>query len=94
MEIIVESNLRISRIFEPPLKVHLRQKGTLRDLLVELEGACGSLRFLEVDTVGEDVRNITVNGQEVFSLPDGLNTPLKNGDRIRVEIYADPLGGG
>ncbi|RLA95881.1 MAG: hypothetical protein DRG69_02490 [Deltaproteobacteria bacterium] len=94
MKVIVESNLHISTLFEPPMEVELEGDGSLQSLLARLNERCRSIRFLEGGSVGDDVHEIVVNGQDLFSLPQGLDTPLREGDRVKVEVYMDPLGGG
>lgn len=94
MKVIVESNLHISTIFEPPMEVELEGDHSLRGLLARLNERCRSIRFLEGESVGDDVHEIVLNGQDLFDLPEGLDTTLREGDRVRVEVYMDPLGGG
>lgn len=95
MKVIVDSNFVIKNVFEPP--VELPFKGitfTLRDLLEKVDDMCASIQLLKDGELGDDVRNIFLNGKDHFSLPKRLGTPLKEGDRVNVEIYMEPLGGG
>jgi hypothetical protein len=96
MQVTVESNLHISNIFEPPLTLDLEGRSpVLRDALQELANRCRSVQFVQDDgRAGDDVNNILLNGNDYYSLAQGLNTPLQQNDMISVEIYMDPLGGG
>lgn len=96
MQVTVDSNLHISNIFEPPLTLDLEGRSpVLRDALRELANRCWSIQFVQDDgRAGADVNNILLNGNDYYSLAQGLNTPLHQNDMISVEIYMDPLGGG
>lgn len=94
MKVVVESNLYISNLFEPPFEAELPEGSTLRELVVRLNNGCKTLRFLEGENLGDDLKEVSLNGRSLFALPRGLDTPLKEGDRVRVEVYLDPLGGG
>ena len=95
MKVIVESNLTIQNIFEPPIEFYIDDEAvTLRDLLEKVSNTCTTIQLLRDGELGDDLRNISVNGKEYFSLPNGLRTILKDGDTVNLEIYMEPLGGG
>ena len=91
----VESNLRITNVFEPPLEMELRDdETTLRDVLRRLSAMCPYMKFIEKGEMGDDLRNLFLNGESHFSFPEGLGKKVHEGDTIRVEAYMEPLAGG
>lgn len=95
MRVIVDSNLFMKNVFEPPLTLHFERSSiTLRDLLEKLSDMCVSIEFLLGRDLGNDVRELSVNEKNYFLLQHGLNSPLKEGDKVTMEIYMDPITGG
>lgn len=96
VKIIVESNLTVRNILEPPLT--LRYEGeivTIKDVLKTLAKKCSSVEFLNKEgKLGEDLKEIFVNGKSFFTLTGGLNVCLKEGDNVRIEVAINPIGGG
>ncbi len=91
----VDSNLRISNVFEPPLTLEMRgEVNTLKDVLGKLSEQYPYLRFMEKGEMGDDLHHLYLNGESHFSFPEGLNRKITDGDTIRVEAYMDPLAGG
>jgi hypothetical protein len=96
MKIIVDSNLYIPKVFEPPIELNFEGGTiTLKDVLERLANICMSVQFLKNNgELGFDVDELLLNRKNYFSLEQGLLTSLQEGDRVRVEIYMEPLGGG
>ncbi len=95
MKVMVDANIIIKNVFEPPVELTLNQDSvTLKDLLREINKMSSSLQLVKDETLGEDVRNIFLNGADYFQLPHGLDTSIRDGDKVNVEIYMEPLGGG
>ena len=98
MRVWVESNFIIKNYFEPPVAFYFEEGGiTLRQLLEEIGRRCASVSFLEIlkeDALGESVDSLLFNEKNFFSLPEGLNTRLTDGDRLKLEIYIEPVDGG
>ena len=96
MEIIVESNLYISKVFEPPLVLGFQEESvTIRSLLTRLAEQTQSLQFIsEQGLLGCDIDEMTDNGRNFFALKEGIHAPLKEGDRVSLQIQAAQLGGG
>ena len=95
MKVIVDSNLLIQHVFEPPVELGFDGgRVTLLDLLKKVDSLCMSVQLLADAEPGDDIRNIFVNGKNYFSLPKGLGTVLNDGDKVNLEIYMEPLGGG
>jgi|GEM_PF-2479734 len=98
MHVLVDSNFIIKDYFEPPVEFYFGEGGiTLRQLLEEIGRRCASVSFLEIlkeDELGESVDSLLFNEKNFFSLPEGLNTPLRDGDRLKLEIYIEPVDGG
>jgi len=67
---------------------------TLRQLLVELgQRQQPVVDFLDRQTGDvDDLFIVSINGREYKELPGGLNVPLRDGDRVRIEVAI--LGGG
>ena len=95
MKIIVESNLHITDVFEPPLELQVPEETTLKDLLMELTDRYVSVNLLnEKGQLDADIDELTVNGKDFFTLKKGLNTCLNEGDRVRFQIQMVQIGGG
>ena len=70
---------------------------TLRQLLEEIGRRCVSVSFLEIlmeDELGESVDSLLCSEKNFLSLPEGLDTRLRNGDRLTLEINNEPVDGG
>ncbi len=95
MKVTLDSNLSIMNVFEPPIELRFNGNTvTLKDLLEKINDLCSGIQVLKDGAPGDDVRNIILNGKDYFFIPKGLDTPLKNGDHVNLEIYLEPLGGG
>ncbi len=95
IKVKVDSNLRIKNVFEPPLELELRaDSNTLKDVLEKLYDMYPYLRFIDKGEMGDDLRNIYLNGESHFTFAEGLKKRIKEGDTVRVEAYMDPLAGG
>ena len=95
MKITVDSNLLIKNIFEPPISIHFKEKEvSLRELIKRLGDICYMIEFLFGNELGNDVNKLTVNNTNFLMLPQGLNTTLKDGDVIYVDILWDSITGG
>lgn len=94
MKVILTSNLLIRGIFEPPLAWYFEGEAILlRALLQRAQDMLGSLRIMEQGEAGDDVRDILINGEHYFA-KGRSGAVLKDGDRVELHIYMDPLGGG
>lgn len=95
IKVKVESNLRIANIFEPPLDMELQDgENTLQDVLQRLYEMYPYLRFIDKGEMGDDLRNLYLNGKSHFIFSEGLKKKVNEGDTVRVETYMDPLAGG
>jgi len=95
IKVKVESNLRIANIFEPPLDMELQDgENTLQDVLQRLYEMYPYLRFIDKGEMGDDLRNLYLNGKSHFIFSEGLKKKVNEGDTVRVEAYMDPLAGG
>ncbi len=95
MKVILESNLSIANIFEPPLELRFNKHTcSLRDFIQKVGDMVTPIQLMKDGQIGDDLRNIMVNGKDYFFLSKGLDTMLKDGDRVNLEIYMEPLGGG
>ena len=99
MRIILDSNLYIYKVFDPPVELTLEKGSVLRSVLENLRSMLGShsepFQFLqETGERGKDIDKISLNGKDYLSLREGLNTLLKEGDQVRVDILNFPLSGG
>ncbi len=95
MKVTLDSNLSIKNVFEPPTELQFNGDiVTLKDLLEKVNELCRGVELLKEGALGDDVRNILLNGKDYFFIPEGLNTALKEGDSVNIEIYMEPLGGG
>jgi len=95
MKITVDSNLMIKNIFEPPISIQFTKKEVnLRELIKRLGDICYMIEFLFGSELGNDVNKLTLNNTNFLILPHGLNTPLKDGDVIYVDILWDSITGG
>jgi len=91
----VESNLRIANVFEPPLDMELQDgENTLQDVLQRLYEMYPYIRFIDKGEMGDDLRNLYLNGKSHFIFSEGLKKRVNEGDTVRVEAYMDPLAGG
>jgi hypothetical protein len=99
MKIVLDSNLYIYKVFDPPVELTLEEGSVLRNILETLRSMLGThsepFQFLQ-DTgeTGKDIDKISLNGKDYLSLRQGLKTPLKEGDQVRVDILNFPLSGG
>ncbi|HNS13878.1 MAG TPA: hypothetical protein PKM08_00965 [Syntrophorhabdaceae bacterium] len=95
IKVKVESNLRIANVFEPPLDMELQDgENTLQDVLQRLYEMYPYLRFIDKGEMGDDLRNLYLNGKSHFIFSEGLKRKVNEGDTVRVEAYMDPLAGG
>ncbi len=96
MRVLVDSNITVKNIFEPPVELNFKEDRatTLKDVLLEIGKQCSVVQLVRDGGLGEDVRNIFLNGTDYFSLPNRLATLLNEGDKVEIEIYMEPLGGG
>lgn len=99
MKIILDSNLYIYKVFDPPVELTLDEGTVLRNILESLRSMLGShsepFQFLqETGEIGKDIDKISLNGKDYLSLRKGLKTLLKEGDQVRVDILNFPLSGG
>ena len=95
MKVIIESNLHITDVFEPPVEVRVPDEITLKNLLMELTDRYVSVKLLnEKGQLDADIDELTVNGKDFFTLKKGLNTCLNEGDRVRFQIQMVQIGGG
>lgn len=95
VKVMVDSNLRIKNVFEPPLEIELRpDASTLQDVLERLYEMYPYLKFIDNGEMGDDLRNLFLNGKSHFSFSKGLKKEIKDGDTVHVEAYMDPLAGG
>jgi len=95
VKIIVESNLHITDVFEPPVELRVPKESMLKDLLIELTDRYVSVKLLnEKGQLDADIDELTVNGKDFFTLKKGLNTCLNEGDRVRFQIQMVQIGGG
>ena len=99
MKIILDSNLYIYKVFDPPVEVTLEEGSILSNILESLQSMLGShsepFQFLQ-DTgeIGKDIETIWLNGKDYLSLRNRLRTLLKEGDQVKVDILNFPLSGG
>jgi hypothetical protein len=99
MKIILDSNLYIYKVFDPPVELTLEESSNLRNILEGLRSILGShsepFQFLqETGEIGKDIDKITLNGKDYLSLREGLRTLLKEGDQVKIDILNFPLSGG
>ena len=99
MKIILDSNLYIYKVFDPPVELTLEEGSILRNILEGLRSILGShsepFQFLqEKGEIGKDIDKITLNGKDYLSLREGLRTLLKEGDQVKIDILNFPLSGG
>jgi len=95
VKVIIESNLHITDVFEPPVEVRVPDEITLKNLLMELTDRYVSVKLLnEKGQLDADIDELTVNGKDFFTLKKGLNTCLNEGDRVRFQIQMVQIGGG
>lgn len=96
MKVILDSNLRINRVLEPPVELNFEGEPiTLKNILESLANMCTSIEFLTKEgEYGRDVDAMFINDKNYLTLQQGLQVCLKDGDRVRVEICMEHLGGG
>ena len=96
MKIVVDSNLHIGHIFEPPLVLRFHSETpTVKDLLMDLSERCKSMQLLDEEgRLGRDIDEISINDEDFFTFKKGINTRLNEGDRVRLQIQILQLGGG
>ena len=95
VKVNVDSNLQIKNVFEPPLEIELDDgENTLKDFLQKLSGMYPYLKFINQGEMGDDLRQIFLNGENNFSFSEGLQKKINDGDTVLVEAYLDPLAGG
>ena len=94
IKVEVSGNFYVKGSFEPPIHVSFKKGASLKDLLALLNEKCGDLEILEKNGFGSDVWKISINGEEEPPVSDMLERPLKDGDKIYIEVWTDPLGGG
>lgn len=95
VKIKIDSNLRINKVFEPPLDMELQEgKNTLQDVLQKLYKLYPYLKFIDKGEMGDDLRNLYLNGKSHFTFSEGLMKKVNEGDIVHVEAYMDPLAGG
>ena len=96
MKIVVESNLHISNLFEPPLVLRFHSETpTIKDLLMDLAEQCKSIQLLDEEgRLGRDIDEISINDEDFFTFKKGINTCLNEGDRVFLQIQIVQLGGG
>ena len=91
MKVIVDSNMTIYGMFQPPIDVELQEpENTLRSLLKGLSGLCQSVDFISRGEIGSDIQKVLVNDEESYS----LDAALHDGDKVTVVVEMAPLGGG
>jgi hypothetical protein len=91
----IDSNIRVANRFEPPIEVEFDGEDvTAGQLLKYLDDKMEFIAFSKRGEMGEDVKHVHINGDDLFRMPRGLSTPLKDGDRVRVDIFMEPLAGG
>lgn len=94
-KIRVESNLRIANVFEPPFEIEFQgHENTLQDVLERLSTQFPHLRFMERGGMGDDLRDLLLNGESHLTFDEGLRREINEGDTVVVEAYMDPLAGG
>lgn len=86
MRLVVSSNFGVGDVGDMP------EGATLRVLLNHMAKQHGYRLFTQDWRKVVDQVQITVNGKDHLFLPLRLETPLKEGDEIRIYFY--PLGGG
>ncbi len=95
MRVSVDANFTLKGIFETPVKMSFRRSGvTLREVLKEIDRKVHSITIFRDDELGDDIEEIWLNGDRFFSLGKKLETPLKDGDKLKIALYMAPLGGG
>ena len=91
MKVVVDSNMSIYGLFQPPVEIELKgSTPNLRELLHVLSDLCKSVEFIRDDNMGSDVDRILVNNKEHYY----LDTSLNDGDEVMVMVEMAPLGGG
>jgi len=95
VKVIIESNLQIPDVFEPPVEISVPGESMLKDLLIELTDRYVSIKLLnEKAQLDPDIDELTINGKDFFIFKKGLNTSLSEGDRVRFQIQMVQIGGG
>jgi len=96
LKVVIDSNLMIGNLFEPPVELVFRGDIiTIKDVLERLGNICESVQFLRKDgDLGNDVDEVFINDENYITLKRDINTYLKEGDKVTVNIYYEILGGG
>ena len=96
MKVLVDCNLHISKLLEPPMDLNFEgDTVTLKDILGTLSKMCTFIEFLRQDgRVGHAVDGIFINQKNYLVFNTGLQTYLKDGDIVKVDVYLEGLGGG
>ncbi len=95
MRVSVDANFTLKGVFETPVQWSFkRSKVTLRELLKEIDQRVHSITIFRDNDLGDDIEEIWLNGKRFFSLGKKLETPLKDGDKLKIALYMAPLGGG
>ncbi len=95
VKVKIELNLPIKNLFETPLEIELSEdRNTLSDVLQKLSQRFPYLNFVDKGEMGDDLREVYLNGESHFSFSEGLQKRIVDGDTVRVEAYMDPLAGG
>ena len=91
MKVIVDFNMAIEGVFEPPIQMELEgSRATVKDLLEHLSNLCPWIEFISGDELGSDIQAVLVNEKEHFS----LNTNLNEGDKVKIIIEIPAVAGG
>ena len=95
MRVSVDANFTLKGVFETPVQWSFqRSEVTLRELLKEIDQRVHSITIFRDNDLGDDIEEIWLNGKRFFSLGKKLETPLKDGDKLKIALYMAPLGGG
>lgn len=95
MEVFIDANFTLRGIFETPCKMFLPSTHvTLKTLLKKIDTLLHSVTIFREEELGDDISEVWLNGKNFFSLKKRLNTPLRDGDNVKIELYMAPLGGG
>ena len=95
MRVSIDANFTLKGVFETPVQWSFQRSGvTLRELLKEIDQRVHSITIFRDNDLGDDIEEIWLNGKRFFSLGKKLETPLKDGDELKIALYMAPLGGG
>jgi len=92
---MISRNLLIHKVLEPPVELTFENNEvTLKNTLESLANLSSSIEFPKKDgSVGHDVDEMLINGKKYLTWKQGLKTSLKDGDKVRVEIFLEVLCG-